>query len=246
MKRIKFPERFCRECSFKLILNTRRDILKKFFCSRKCTAKWNVRNGILRCKYGAEWRKSLKKPHRITEKLLNAAKERGRGMRGQKRNGRDIECQICKKTFYAPQSRINGGRKYCSKNCRIISLRKPEHLKTNKVRLKKWRKEVLERDKFKCVKCGEDNFDLLQAAHIKSREEYPEFQFDLENGQTLCLTCHANDSPKHLRNLILSAKNINYDHVLSSCLFCKMIYYRKPSQRGKFCSMKCYQENKKQ
>jgi 5-methylcytosine-specific restriction endonuclease McrA len=54
--------------------------------------------------------------------------------------------------------------------------------------LKDWRKAILERDEYRCVKCFSDKD--LHAHHIKPWDQYPNLRFDLENGQALCRSCH--------------------------------------------------------
>lgn len=54
---------------------------------------------------------------------------------------------------------------------------------------RKWRKDVFERDGYKCQRCGSENC-YLTAHHIKSFAHYPELRYDLNNGQTLCEDCH--------------------------------------------------------
>lgn len=59
-----------------------------------------------------------------------------------------------------------------------------------------WRKNVLQRDNYTCVLCGDRNFRgrgrtvVLQADHIKSFAYFPELRFDISNGRTLCIDCH--------------------------------------------------------
>jgi len=55
---------------------------------------------------------------------------------------------------------------------------------------KQWRIAIFERDKYKCVSCG--NGGYLQADHIKPFALYPELRFKLSNGRTLCIDCHKN------------------------------------------------------
>jgi hypothetical protein len=51
-----------------------------------------------------------------------------------------------------------------------------------------WRKSVLERDHRTCRDCG--STENINAHHIKSLIEYPEFVFEIDNGLTLCEDCH--------------------------------------------------------
>lgn len=38
------------------------------------------------------------------------------------KNGKEIECSYCKKSFYSQMSKIKNGKKYCSKNCYTQSM----------------------------------------------------------------------------------------------------------------------------
>jgi len=51
-----------------------------------------------------------------------------------------------------------------------------------------WRKAVLEHDKETCQKCGITK--NLEAHHILPWALFPELRFEVENGITLCKTCH--------------------------------------------------------
>jgi len=59
------------------------------------------------------------------------------------------------------------------------------------VEYKLWRESVFKRDKFKCIFCG-CNSNRLQADHIKPFSLYPELRFAIDNGRTLCESCHKN------------------------------------------------------
>lgn len=52
-----------------------------------------------------------------------------------------------------------------------------------------WRKAVFERDGYACVSCN-STVNKLHAHHIKSFDEYPELRVDIDNGLTLCTSCH--------------------------------------------------------
>lgn len=57
---------------------------------------------------------------------------------------------------------------------------------------KTWRKAVYERDNYTCQKCNKRG-GRLEAHHIKPWSDYPEVRFDVNNGMTLCETCHAHE-----------------------------------------------------
>lgn len=52
----------------------------------------------------------------------------------------------------------------------------------------KWRNAVLERDNFTCQECGET--DSLHCHHITPWKEREDLRFDINNGKTLCQSCH--------------------------------------------------------
>jgi hypothetical protein len=66
----------------------------------------------------------------------------------------------------------------------------------NSLKWKNWRRAIFERDDYTCQECGERNYKgngksvWIHPHHLKSRHEFPELQFDIDNGQTLCRDCH--------------------------------------------------------
>lgn len=55
---------------------------------------------------------------------------------------------------------------------------------------KLWRTAVFERDNFTCIWCGDNNGGNLNADHIKPFAYFPELRFEIDNGRTLCISCH--------------------------------------------------------
>lgn len=64
----------------------------------------------------------------------------------------------------------------------------------NKIRssleYKEWRRKIFERDNFTCKNCGDNKGGNLHAHHIKPFAFFPDERFSINNGQTLCETCH--------------------------------------------------------
>jgi hypothetical protein len=65
-----------------------------------------------------------------------------------------------------------------------------------------WRKAIFERDGYTCCECGAKG--NLHAHHIIHWADSVDLRFDLDNGITLCLDCHA---AKHTLNANLIKKS---------------------------------------
>lgn len=53
-----------------------------------------------------------------------------------------------------------------------------------------WRNKVYERDDYTCLKCGDSRGGNLVAHHILNYSEHPHLRTELSNGVTLCNSCH--------------------------------------------------------
>lgn len=53
-----------------------------------------------------------------------------------------------------------------------------------------WRIAVFERDGYACILGGKEHGNKLNADHIKPFSTHPELRFAIDNGRTLCVSCH--------------------------------------------------------
>ena len=53
-----------------------------------------------------------------------------------------------------------------------------------------WRRGVFAKDEYTCVICADKRGGNLEAHHLDGWAEFPEERFDLDNGVTLCVSCH--------------------------------------------------------
>ncbi len=116
----------------------------------------------------------------------------------------EFKCEQCNKAFVlAPKTAQARNARYCSKKCMGLAWRgedspswkggyyDSEHLKLRaSPEYKEWRKDVFERDKYKCRKCGDDKGGNLHAHHIYSIARFVEYGLEGSNGLTFCNSCH--------------------------------------------------------
>lgn len=62
-------------------------------------------------------------------------------------------------------------------------------IRYNSARYKKWRGAIYARDNFQCQLCG-NRGGVLNAHHIIRKADAPQIAYRIDNGITLCKTCH--------------------------------------------------------
>lgn len=128
-------------------------------------------------------------------------------------------CQTCKAEFFFKKYRINTA-KYCSISCSMTGKVGPEsrawrggkslerELWQGSKACKDWRKAVYIRDNFACVLCkaSADDGVRLNADHIKPWAYFPELRADVNNGRTLCVSCHKQTDTYGSKAKVLAAQ----------------------------------------
>lgn len=138
---------------------------RRKYCSYKCFDK--ARKTTLLGENNPCWRGGLPKCS-VCNKELKHRKHRKEGM-----------CVICYRIFNRGENHYNWQGGITKENSKI----------RNSLEYKKWRKIVMERDKYICCFCGVIG-GKLQVDHIKPFSLYPELRFSIDNGRTLCIDCH--------------------------------------------------------
>jgi len=72
---------------------------------------------------------------------------------------------------------------------------------------KKWRRKIFKRDNYTCQACNGVG-GKLNAHHLKSFSQYKDLRFKLDNGITLCESCHKNIHKKMVINQHVNDKII--------------------------------------
>lgn len=60
----------------------------------------------------------------------------------------------------------------------------------NDRKYKEWRSSVFQRDNWTCQTCGIRGV-YLEPHHIKEWSNYPQLRYEIDNGVSLCLSCHS-------------------------------------------------------
>lgn len=98
----------------------------------------------------------------------------------------EVRLKISQGKLGKPNIKIKGEKHYKWKGgCSSIN----EKIRTSST-YKLWRRAVMERDGFTCIWCGDNKGGNLEVDHIKPFAYFPELRFAIDNGRTLCKSCH--------------------------------------------------------
>lgn len=143
-----------------------------------------------------------KKPIVITKLMREALAERNRKNKWRQGVPLSLEHRQQLREARIKEGTEGTGSFYGSNNPNWKGGVTPEnHILRNNAEYNQWRTAVFTRDKYTCQKCKDDKGGNLEAHHIKDWSNYPELRYDVDNGTTLCRTCHgeAHDKPDSYR-----------------------------------------------
>lgn len=145
---------------------------RQVYCSRDCYLKRTVDSITLQ---------KQSESHKGKKLTIQQRQKQSDALRGRKKTDEHVKkvVEARKRTFD-----IRG---------RKVDPRKRERHYT---KYKLWREDVFKRDNYKCKKCGERGKEL-RAHHIMNYAEYTELRFSLDNGITLCSSCHTKFHKKY-------------------------------------------------
>lgn len=154
------------------------DFLLRKYCSKVCankeTAKVRMANPETRKKI-SEGLKGKEKTLTHRNNLSKALKTSPEAKKTQFKKGKDNPAFGRNQTGAANNNWKGGAT---NKNQKL----------RNDPQYKIWRQTCMERDHYQCTECGAKGY--LQVHHIKTISESPELIWVVENGKTVCVSCH--------------------------------------------------------
>lgn len=109
------------------------------------------------------------------------------GFTGFKQSG-DVKKKLTDIWLDRPKPWINGSNNHFWKGGVYKLHRREKDRFMHSLAYKTWRRNVLERDMGKCVVCS--STENLHAHHIKPYRKHMELSLEINNGTTLCFSCH--------------------------------------------------------
>jgi transcription elongation factor Elf1 len=154
---------------------------------RPCGIRLAYRDPELRARVAEHSRKMWEDPER-REKVSTAMKAALENPELRERRSRAQSIAKSKPESRAKQSLAMGG----DGDLERIDRAKRRRQEYSSRSIGRWAESVRKRDGHRCRRCG-TNREMLHAHHIKPRAMYPELTLDLENGVTLCKSCHVDE-----------------------------------------------------
>ena len=184
---------------------------KNIFCNTECKGKYmsehlkgenspSYKSTTVHCDYCG---KEINKPPSLIKEKNFCDRN---CMANYMKTGETVKCYVCGKEFYKIKSQIDRSEKhFCSEKCKCehqTTLRgelspqynpnlTDEERKANRdyIEYAEWRNKVFERDNYTCQRCGQKQGDI-NAHHLNSFHWDKEHRTDINNGITLCTSCH--------------------------------------------------------
>ena len=104
---------------------------------------------------------------------------------GKRRPGRHPRCKKCSYKYYVGTNSHSYNPNLTAEE-RLLRKKRRQDINGN---YKRWKKEVKERDNYTCQKCKQIGGEL-NSHHIELWSKNMEKRYDLDNGVTLCRSCH--------------------------------------------------------
>lgn len=171
----------CNKCDkifYKSYNESRNAWSTRLYCSKSCANSVNSL-GNKGCVGRIPWNKGLK--------FIQVT-----GTNNSRWSRIDLKCIECGKEFTVKNYRKNTA-KFCSHNCehkhRDFGLTTISQKIRHSSKYKQWRKSIFKRDNYTCQICQQRG-GKLNADHIKPFALFPDLRLNLNNGRTLCVSCH--------------------------------------------------------
>lgn len=213
------------DCCGKELKRYPSQILEKVFCSRKCSVDYNKNNHNkkLVCSICGKEFKRMKsaikgrKRHYCSYKCSNIGwGEHYSGDKHHSYTSVTVECSYCGSELVRKHCRANSNKYFfCNSGCQGNWMSENNRGENNPLYnpyltdedrvtnrntedYNEWRLSVYRRDKFTCQICGDKN-SRLNAHHLNAYARYSEDRTNVDNGVTLCESCHRNYHSIHGR-----------------------------------------------